>query len=73
MPSVNIEFFSPDQSWRLSLVYDGIEEAMEHLHSIAIAKAREAGVIGQWLIQIIPQVPVHAEPICCVPHDIKSV
>jgi len=53
----------------LALVYDGLEEATEHLHAIAGTNAREARVVRQWLIQIISQVPTDAEPIVRMTHQ----
>jgi hypothetical protein len=69
MPSVNIQFLAPNQSGLLTLVDDGLEEATEHLHAIARANARQAGMIGKWLIQIVAHIPTHAQPILCMRHQ----
>src|SRR6266699_7099899 len=70
MPSVNIQFLAPNQSGLLTLIDDGLEEATEHLHAIAGANAREAGMIGKWFPQVITNEPADAESICSMPHQL---
>ena len=44
---------------RLSLFYDCVEEAVEHLHSIALTNTGQTGMVGQRLTQIVSDVPQH--------------
>src|SRR6266446_1178148 len=68
--SVNIELFSPDQLLLLALLHNGLKEATEDIDSIALTNTGQTGMIGQWLAQIVSDVPSDAEPICCVPHQL---
>jgi hypothetical protein len=60
---INIEFGSSHQSSRATLLNNDIEEPPQHLEPIAVADAREAGVIGEGLVQVIAEVPADAEAI----------
>ena len=51
--SIHIELLAPDQTRLLALIDNGLEEATKQLHTIAAANAREARMIGEWLIQVV--------------------
>ncbi len=54
---VEEEVSAPDQSRLLAQVDDALEEAFEGLDAQALADAGQTGVVGQGLVQRIPQVP----------------
>src|SRR5439155_6437717 len=64
-----IELFAPDQSCLLALVDNGLKEATEQLDAIALTNTRETRMVGQRLIQIVADVPAHAEPISSKLHQ----
>ena len=66
---INIEFLAPDQSRRLALLYNGLEEAAKYSNPLALTDAREAQMVGKQLIQVVPNVPVHPQPIRCMSHE----
>jgi|SRR5215469_15894347 len=69
MPGIAVQFLPPNQSHLLALIDDGLKEAVEQLHTIASADTRQARMVGQLLVQVIPQVPADAEPISRMPHQ----
>src|SRR5260370_28630345 len=68
--AIDIEFLAPDQLLLLALFYDCVEEAAEHLYSIALTDAGQARMIGQGLTHIIAQIPQNAEPVCRMAHQL---
>jgi hypothetical protein len=54
---VEEEFLPPDQAGRVAEFDNPLEETLEDLAPQSIPDPREAGVVGQRLIQVIPQVP----------------
>src|SRR5258708_3373605 len=70
LSGIKVQFFAPHQLSLLTLFNDRVKEAPEHLHSIALTYAGEAGMVGKRLTQIIAKVPEKAEPICRMPHQL---
>ena len=66
---IDVEFLAPHQPRRLALLHDGREETAERLQPIACADARQAGVIGQRLSQIIPDIPPCPQAVRDLPHQ----
>lgn len=60
---VQVQFLAPDRACRAATLDDDVEEAAEDPQAVAFADLRQAGVVGQRLIQIIPQIPAQAEPV----------
>ena len=51
------QFLSPDQSRRLTQGNDPLEKLVEDFHTQAIADAGQAGMLGQWLIEVVAEIP----------------
>ncbi len=66
---VHRELFAPDQSCLLALVDDGLKEATEELDARALMNRRETRMVGQRLIQMVANVPTHAEPVSSKLHQ----
>ena len=67
--AIEIQLLPPDQSCLLALLDNMLEEAPESIHAIADTNARQAGVIGERLAEIIAHTPAQAEPIRRHPLD----
>jgi hypothetical protein len=48
---------------------DGLEEASKDVQAIALADFAETRMIGQRLIQIVPEIPSDAQSICHLAHE----
>jgi len=48
---------------------DGLEESSKDLQAIALADLAECGMIGERFIQIIPDIPPHAQSIRHLAHE----
>src|SRR5258708_2107050 len=68
--AINVEFFAPDQLLLLALLYNGVEEAAKDVDPIAFTNTCEAGMIGQGLSKVVPQVPPDAQTISRMPHQL---
>jgi hypothetical protein len=67
---VAVKLRTPDQARRLTPLHDLGEEAPEDLQAVALPDARQAGVIGQRLIQVVPAIPAGAQPVSDEPHQL---
>src|SRR6266567_4442118 len=67
---IDVEFLPPDQSGLLTLLHNRLKEAAKDVDPIALTNARETGMVGQGLVQIVANIPPHAEPICCMAHQL---
>src|SRR5258708_9768585 len=70
LSAINVEFFAPDQLLLLALFHNRVEEAAKDVDAIAFTNARQTGMIGQRLVQIIAKIPTHAQPICRMAHEL---
>jgi hypothetical protein len=68
--AIKVQFPSPDESGFLALFHDLLKEAAEDIEAIALTNARQTGMVGQGLIQIVTNIPTNAEPICSMPHEL---
>src|SRR5207247_1606882 len=68
--AINVQLSPPDQLLLLALLDNGVEETAKDVHAIALADARQAGMIWQGFVQIVSDVPSDAEPIRCMPHEL---
>jgi hypothetical protein len=53
----------------LTLLDNGIEEPPKHLQAVPQADLAETGMIGQRLIQIVPEIPSDAQSIRDLTHE----
>ena len=60
---VDVELATPDQAGCLTLLHDAFEKAPKHVEAIAVADARQAGVVRQGLVKVVAEVPAHAQAI----------
>ena len=60
---VKVELLAPDQAGGDALRGDRREEAAEDVEPVALPDAGEAGMVGQRLGQVVPQVPAQAEAV----------
>jgi hypothetical protein len=54
----------------LALFDNRFKETAKDFKALAGTYLRQAGVIGQGLVQIIPKIPSHAQPIRRMPHQL---
>ena len=50
-------------------LHDPLEEAAEDLEAVALADARERGVVGQGLVQVVAEVPPERDAVGDHPHE----
>ena len=60
---IEVQLLAPDQARLDAHLYDPLEELSEHRKAEAIPDAGEAGVVGQWLVEIVAHVPPHREAV----------
>jgi hypothetical protein len=60
---VHQELLSPDEIGLLAQLHHPREEAAEQVQAEALADAGQAGMVRKSLVQIIAQIPAHAEPV----------
>src|SRR5258708_5773410 len=66
---VEIQLLAPHQLRLLTLLDNGIEELPKHLQAVPQADLAETGMIGQRLIQIVPEIPSDAQSIRDLTHE----
>lgn len=64
---IEVELATPDQSRLLALLDNGLKESPKDRQAVAQADARERRMVGQRLVEVVPQIPAHAQPICGQP------
>ena len=50
---------------------DLLEEAAEHREAETVARARQVGVVGQRLVEVVAEVPAHREAVGRHPHELS--
>src|SRR3954466_5463942 len=67
---VEVELFTPYKAGFYALLHDLLEEAAEGPKPVAIPDPGEARVVGQGLVEVVPQVPADAKS---VSHDLHQL
>lgn len=60
---IDVQLLAPDQACLLALLHNRFKEAAEDCNPIARADAGQTGVIRQGLVEIVPDIPAHTQPI----------
>src|SRR5262249_34915393 len=60
---IGIQLLAPDQAIMLTAVDNCLEEAAEDGDEVAVTNAGQAGVVGQSFVEIVAQIPSHAEAV----------
>src|SRR5712692_11258749 len=66
---IEIPIFAPDQFRLLALLDNGLEETPKHTQTITGADLTQRRMIREWLIQIVPDIPPHAQSISHLAHE----
>src|SRR6266702_5771370 len=66
---IEIQILAPDQLGLAALFDNRFKKAPKDGQAKPLADASETGMVGQRLIQIIPDVPSHTQPICDLAHE----
>jgi hypothetical protein len=66
---IEIEFFAPDESCLLAQLHNLFKETAKDLDPRAFTDACQTGMVGERLVQIIPEVPSDAESISGMAHQ----
>ncbi len=67
---IQVELFTPDKRCLLALLHDGIEEAAEDRHAIAVTNARQARMVGERLTEVVAEIPAQTESVSRHPHEL---
>ena len=67
---VDIELTSPDKASLLILLDDSVEEAAEHVDPKAISYACQAGMVGEWLSEVVAQIPTDTQSVSSEFHEL---
>ncbi len=67
---VEVELLAPHQPSLGAPLHDRLEESPEDLEPVAVSDPGEAGVVGQELVEVVPQVPADAK---AVGHDLHQL
>src|SRR5215472_17383422 len=54
----------------LALFHDRLEETTENVDSVAFTNTRQARMVGKRFVQIVSNIPPHAEPISRMAHEL---
>ena len=60
---VGVQLRAPDQAGLLALCEDGIEEPAKGLDAVALADLGERGMIGQWFVEVIADIPASTQTV----------
>ncbi len=61
--SIEVQLLTPHQPCLEALLHDPLEEAPEDREAVSLPDPGEAGVVGQGLVQVVPEVPANAQPV----------
>src|SRR5919202_6145407 len=67
---VDTELTSPDEASLLTLLDDSVEEAAEHVDPKAISYACQAGMVGEWLSEVVVQIPTDTQSVSSEFHEL---
>ena len=61
--AIGIELLPPDQTTLTTPVNDRLKEAPEDLDAVTFPNAGHAGMVGQWLVQVVAQIPAYTQTV----------
>jgi hypothetical protein len=67
---VEVKLATPDEPRLLALRDDRLEEAAKDRQPVAGTDAGQAGMVGQGLIQVVPQIPADTQPVSGQSHEV---
>src|SRR5215471_14433328 len=70
LSTIEVQLFPPYESCLLALFHDRLEETTENVDSVAFTDTRQARMVGKRFVQIVSNIPPHAEPISRMAHEL---
>src|SRR5215203_1980731 len=61
--AIGVELLPPHQTSLATLLNDGLKEAPEAVDAVTLTNAGHTRMIGEGLVEVVPDIPAHTQPI----------